>query len=147
MKTIIERLEQDFLLGFVKYNDTYELYLMPLGYWILNYKKYDPTYNPDDWEFIYRDSILNVTEHEIEAFMNAINQDRISLSELNKVLSANPERKFDYIYILIDFDQQLFVSAFPEVEIENYLPDNTWNGLFDSPISFLPEEITRQLNV
>lgn len=49
MKNLKERLEDNYLLGGIKFKSKYNIYLMPIAWWILNYKKYDPDYNPDEW--------------------------------------------------------------------------------------------------
>lgn len=82
MIDIKQKFEEGYILGCIKHKEQCSLYLMPIAYWILNYKKYDPTYNPEDWEFVYRDNILIVSDENIDSYMKAIEIDKISPLEL-----------------------------------------------------------------
>ncbi|MDH7463536.1 hypothetical protein QEG73_19705 [Chitinophagaceae bacterium 26-R-25] len=137
-KDIIEKnIENSYLLGCVKYKGNFTFYLMPIAYWILNYAKYDPAYNPNDWNDVFRDNILNVDDDKIELFINSIDTDKIDI-----VLGDVKEHKLQDIFLFfIDFDLKLFISYFDDISIEEYLPDNTWTGRFDNPVGYLPESL------
>ena len=108
-------------------------YFMPIAYWILNYTKYDPGYNPTEWSFVFRDNILLVNDEKIGPYLKAIEEDRIYL----EVLTGD---NMPGLTFYIDFDSKLFVSSFPYVEVESYLPDETWEGVNDEPMKYLPPE-------
>lgn len=46
-----------------------------------------------------------------------------------------------FIYFLIDLDDKLLISSFPDIGVETYLPNEKWRGVFDNPIKYLPENI------
>lgn len=85
METINQRIDEDYLLGYIKYHNSYSVYLMPIAYWILNYSKYDPGYNGDDWQFVFRNNILNVMDDKIDDFLNSISYDKINDEEIGLI--------------------------------------------------------------
>jgi hypothetical protein len=140
MKNIEQKLEDNYLLGCIKWNNTYSIYLMPIAWWILNYKKYDPAYNPDEWEFVFRDNIYNVTDKDVVKFIQCIEVDKVDFYELKSVLGNIPS-EYICIYFFVDFDVNLLISRFNDVEVEEYLPDERWKGMFGNPTDYLPDEI------
>lgn len=136
---IAQKFEENYLLGCIKYENIYNLYLMPIAYWILNYRKYDPDYNPKDWEFVFRANILNVTDEKIDDFLNAIEEDKLNTNEFIvaiRSLSSN----YKQLCFFIDFDIKLLINGFYDVEVEDYLPDSSWIGKFGKPLEYLPFE-------
>lgn len=131
---IKKKLEEGYLLGGIKYKEKCNYYFMPIAYWILNYIKYDPSYNPAKWSFVFRDNILLVNDENIDDYLKAIEEDIIYL-ELLEEDDDIPEFTF-----YVDFDSKIFVSSFPYVEIETYLPDENWKGVNDEPIKYLKSE-------
>jgi len=127
--TIEEKLENGYLPGCIKYMDAYNYYLMPIAYWILDNDKYDPDYDPKQWEFVFRNNIMVVHDNDIPAFFNAIEIDRVD----PQMFKAKNIR----MTIFIDFDTKLFVSSFNEIELENYLPDESWKGLYTDPNKYI----------
>ncbi|WP_298738823.1 hypothetical protein [uncultured Chitinophaga sp.] len=121
---IKQKFEENFILGCIKYNDQCSLYLMPIAYWILNYKKYDPTYDPSKWDFVFRNNILIVSDESIDQFMTAIQADKVTSNELTQSEIAS-------MSFYIDFDSKVFVSSFSDVQVEDYLPHDGWQGLYD----------------
>ena len=141
---IQKNLDNSYLFGCVKYKNDYSFYLMPIAYWILNYAKYDPAYNPDDWKdgIVFRDDILNVNDDNIGRFIQAIQVDKIDINALN----VKDYDLKDVFLFYIDFDSKLFVSFFDDISVEEYLPDETWTGKFDNPIKYLPKELADSLS-
>ena len=136
---IQENIDNSYLLGCVKYKNNFSFYLMPIAYWILNYAKYDPSYNPDDWKDgnVFRDDILNVSDENMNPFIQSIEIDKIDLNFV-----AFKEYSFADIFLFfIDFNSKIFISYFDDIEIEEYLPDEKWIGKFDNPLNYLPEEL------
>ncbi|HEX8461576.1 MAG TPA: hypothetical protein VF623_09105 [Segetibacter sp.] len=130
MMTVEQKFEEGYILGYIKYNEQCNMYLMPIAYWILNYKKYDPSYNPENWEFVFRENILIVNDSNVENFIKAIEVDKIYPYDLTKSNPAN-------VVFYVDFDVKLFVSSFNEIEVEDYLPDKDWQGKYDNPTKYL----------
>jgi len=140
---IQENIENSYLFGCVKYKDKFSFYLMPIAYWILNYAKYDPEYNPSDWEegIVFRDDILNVNDINIEPFIESIKVDNIDVDLVNF-----NDYNFEQIFLFfVDFDSKTFISYFDDIEIEEYLPDEKWVGKFENPISYLPKEMVARI--
>ena len=155
MKNLVKKFEYNYLLGCIKYNDQYELYLMPIAWWILNYQKYNPGHKLHSVPYgmglesskpksDFRDGILNVTENEIVAYINSIKKDRLSMDDLESF--ANVPMEFRYIFFFIDFDRKVFTNGFIDIAIENYLPDQNWKGEAvepGEPVNYLPLELKR----
>ena len=127
---IKQKSEEGYLLGYIKYKENCTSYFMPIAYWILNYEKYDPGYNPKDWKFIFRDNILIVKDHDIEKYLNTIEVDKISLEEVKRHENINA-------VFYIDFNIKLFVSSFSDIEVEEYLLDENWKGIYGNPQEYL----------
>jgi hypothetical protein len=142
MEDLKKRFENNYLLGCIKYLGRYELYLMPIAYWILNYKKYDPEYDPAKWESVFRDNILNVTDGEITGYLNSITGDKLNLEDMESIMKdGSPE--YRQLYFFINFDNKKFVNGFYDIEVEEYLPDQNWDGESGNPIDYLPNELKR----
>ena len=134
-----ENIDNSYLLGCVKYKGNFSFYLMPIAYWILNYAKYDPGYNPHDCKDgnVFRDDILNVSDKNIEGFFQSIKVDKIDFNSL-----SFKEYNYAEIFLFfVDFDSKIFISYFDDIEIEEYLPDEKWIGKFDNPLNYLPKEL------
>ena len=116
---IQKNIDNNFLFGCIKYKNDYTFYLMPIAYWILNHLKYDPAYNPKDWEFVFRDNILNVEGDKIEPFIQAIEIDRIDLG----VIKSKEYNFNDIFCFFIDFDSKTFVNYFDDIGGQR-TPDN-----------------------
>ena len=142
MKKLKKRIEEDYLLGCIRYEQKDLLYLMPLAWWILNYTDYSPDEEAINLEsgFVFRDNIYNVSDDKIETFINSIKEDQVSISELIKIKNSLPE-EFLKFQFFIDFDKKVFISSFTEIDLEEYLPDNDWQGKIDFVYNYLNGEI------
>ncbi len=136
-------IDNSFLFGCLKYKEKITFYLMPLANWILNYSMYDPDYNPDDWKDTppFRNNILNVSEDNIELFVDAIEIDKI---DVNKIILEKFNLR-DIFLFYVDFDSKIFISHFDDIDIEEYLPDDNWVGKFDDPVNYLPQDLVLKL--
>lgn len=137
--SIDQKIEANYLLGSVLYNGMLYFYMNPLAYWIMDAKGYDPTYvATDSQESSFRDGIFVVDSNNAELYLKAIEQDKISLSEIVQHL---PELGTELtLYFLVDFDGKRFVSAYSDVEIEKYIPHG-WQGILDYPVNYLPDDV------
>lgn len=136
---IINKVEENYLFGCIKYNQVFNFYLMPLAYWILNYKKYDPNYNPEKWSFVFRDNILNVLDKDVASYLRAIKIDKLNIFEFENSMKNIPSN-YRALYFFIDFDKKKFINGFYDLDVENYLPDHTWSDEFGNPIDYIPNE-------
>lgn len=128
---IQQKIDEGCLLGCIKYNGNCCYYFMPLAYWILDYKRYNPYYKPDDWEFIFRNNILTVDEYNVVSFIKAVESDKIEHDQVLEIERTS-------VSFFIDFDTKLFISSFVDVEVEEYLPTGGWRGKYDDPLNYLP---------
>lgn len=140
MKSIKQRLEENYLLGCIKLKNDYQFYLMPIAWWILNYEKYSPSIVQDTSRHIFRNGALNVTNNQIETFFISISEDQISVSEVKSMIE-NFTEEYSKIIFFIDFDKKEYVSAFEYIEVETYLPDKTWIGKYENPTDYIPKDI------
>jgi len=76
---------------------------------------------------------LIVGDNDIDNYLKAIEIDKIDLL-------ASIEEILDDFCIFIDFDNKLFVSWFPEIEIEIHLPHAGWTGKYENPRLYLPSD-------
>ncbi len=138
MKRSLEyKIEHDNLFGCIKYKSDYSIYLMPIGWWILNYTANDPNHsnNPS-----YRNNIYNVTDDKIKGFINAIEDNRVSLGDLESV--ENVPLELLTLSFFIDFDSKLFINGYYDnVLIEKYMPDSTWIGEMGFPLNYIPNAL------
>lgn len=135
------RFENNYLLGCIRYKGAYTIYLMPIAWWILNYKKYDPGYNPADWKDVYRDNILNVSKDSVYGFIKSIEADRVDIAEFTAAIRDIPV-KYIRLNFFIDFDSNLFINGYYDnIELEEYLPDESWEGKVDDPNNYLPKQL------
>lgn len=145
MKSIKQRLEENYILGCIKHQNEYQFYLMPIAWWILNHEKYDPNYNPNDWQYIFRNNVFNVTDDQFDQFFESISEDQISISEVKSIIK-NFSEEYSEITFFIDFDKREYISTFDYIEVETYLPDETWIGKYDNPTDYIPKNILHQIS-
>ncbi len=138
MKTIKQRLEENYLLGCIKYDDHSAFYLMPIAWWILNYEAYSPSILQDSSRQNFRNGALNVTDDKIKVFLGSVEEDKIALSDVKQIMMDSSE--YSQIYFFIDFDEKLYINGFADIETERYLPDNSWTGKYASPLDYISKE-------
>lgn len=138
MMDIKKRLEENYLFGCIRHSKAYNIYLMPIAYWILNYRLYDPEYDPKKWKFKFRDNVLNVLDKDVNRFLVSVKDDLITLERLQDLIFS---KRKPTLYFFIDFDKKIFVSKFLDIEVEQYLPDTQWEGKFGDPKEFIPINI------
>lgn len=140
---IFERIEHyNALLGCIKINNEYNFYLMPVAWWILNYKKYDPAHSTHA-NFDFRNNIYTVTDSNIGNFIQSISADKISAAELQQITNTyknTNEQYYSYLSFYIDFDKKLYVNGFYNIELEKYLPEK-WKGKSGNPTNYLPRNL------
>jgi len=144
MEDTEKRLKDGYQLGCIKYKEVYNTYLMPVAYWILNYTKFDPNYSPDDWDYVFRNYIYVVTDDRTDEYINAIEEDLISITELKKLNFKGGEVSF---VLYIDFDAKFLINWYLYTEIEDYLPNTEWVGKYENPINYLPEQLKGELEL
>ena len=148
MKSIEKRLLENYNIGCIKYEENYNFYLMPIAWWILDYVKYSPSIlKSKERQTNFRNGVLVVTDENIEPYLKSIEEDKLTEDELleliNEIDKKYPEEGYPYINFLIDFDEKKYINGFDYIEIEDYLPDETWKGKYDEPLKYLPSYLQR----
>ncbi len=144
MKSIKERLSENYIIGCIKYNGNYYFYLMPIAWWIINYEKYDPSIlNSKERISNFRNGVIVVADGQTDNFIKSIREDEISLQELKEIILFDGKGNYDYLNFFIDFDKKEYINGFYDIEVEDYLPDETWTGKFDEPKKYLPDELQK----
>lgn len=139
---ITKRLQEDHLLGVVKIGGGFIFFLQPVACWIMNQKKYDPDFRPEDWlNLVFRNNIYEVNSENSSEFLEAMSDGKIDVSEIEEYLNSSDKQQMPLLF-LIDFDNMNFVSAFYDIEVETYIPDD-WTGKSDNPLKFLPENYSK----
>lgn len=140
MKSIQQRLDENYIPGCIKYQNEYQFYLMPIAWWILNYAKYSPSILEDISRQNFRNGAFNITDDKIDPFLMSVSEDQISIQEVKGMIENFPE-EYSAIIFFIDFDKKIFISAFDDIEAETYLPDKSWNGKYGNPMEYIPKII------
>ena len=139
MKDLKQRLEENYIVGCVKYRDICQFYVMPIAWWILDYKTYDPSILQQD-EFDFRNGVYTVSDDKINDYLSSIEVDKISLLEV-KYIQDNFTEEYSRVTFFIDFDKKEYISGFPDIEVETYLPDKIWKGKFDwDPANYITKK-------
>lgn len=133
-QTIREKLDYHYLAGAIRFGDSYSFYLMPIAYWILNYGKYDRSFEARNKGFVFRGNVYNVEDNKIGAFLNAISEDKISNEEARKLMEDGVKLVF-----FVDFDSYLFIDGFGEIVLDDYMPDERWETRVGEPVKFIPQ--------
>lgn len=139
--TLVERIKDGYVLGLVFYKSTLMMYMAPSAWFVMDYAKYDPSITTsEERSGKFRDGVLLVDNSTVLAYLKSMQPDAISIDELQAEL---PNRK-DSLQptFLIDFDSHRYVSWYFDIDYEEYIPSG-WEGVFDNPLSYLPDEVRR----
>lgn len=140
MKSIKQRLEEDYILGCIRYKNEHQFFIMPVAWWVLDYPKYSPSILIQDI-YNFRNGVYIVKDNRIVDYLNSIAEDKISLSEVKNIME-NFDEEYSRITFFIDFDNKQFINGFFDIEIEEYLPDEGWTGKFDyEPINYISKDV------
>jgi hypothetical protein len=131
-QTTSEKLDRNYLLGAIRFEGGYSFYLMPIAYWILNYGKYDRSFEARNRGLVFRGNIYNVDDKMIVTFLKAIGEDKISNEEARKLIEDGVRMVF-----FVDFDSYLFIDGFREIILDDYMPNEKWQVKVDEPIKFM----------
>lgn len=82
-----EKLNRNYLLGAIRFEGRYSFHLMPVAYWILNYGKYDRSFQARHNGVVFRGNVYNVEDKQVTAFLSAINEDKITEEEARKLIA------------------------------------------------------------
>lgn len=130
------------LIAAIKYSGRWYFLLGTIGELILDYKRYDPEYDPDKYTAIYRGNILTLDESNAGRFLEVMREYLLSLDQLLQYKKEFPGEPV--IDVLIDFDQKFYVNGYAELPLEKYVPRG-WRSVLAEPRNHLPPELVQLL--
>lgn len=148
---ILEPLYAENIIVAVIYKNEFRWYVTDKELWFLDYNKLDNAYRnlgisiEDNDETEERNEIKVLDHENVEVFLVRINQYKTTKEELNYLLLENIKRKnagedlLDYSpVLLINFDNKILFSMFPEpASYENYVPKD-WIGIYEDFTELIP---------
>ncbi len=135
--TLSERIQEGYVLGLVRYQNTLLMYMAPSAWFVMDYPKYDPSILASkERSSDFREGVLLVDNSTRAAYLKAMQPDSISIDELKAELPIHKDA-LQPIF-LIDFDNQRYSSWFFDIDYEEYVPKD-WVGVFENPIDHLPD--------
>ncbi|HGH7180556.1 hypothetical protein WBS55_01140 [Bacillus luti] len=148
---ILEPLYAENIIVGVIYTNEFRWYVTDKELWFLDYDKLDHAYKnlgvsiEDNEETEERNGIQVLNNENVEVFLLRINQYKTTKEELNYLLLENIKRKnagedlLDFSpVLLINFDNKILYSMFPEpASYENYVPKD-WIGTYEDFTEFIP---------
>ena len=135
------KVHENQIIGAVRLNSEWRFYSGATGEWIMDYKSYDPSYDPEKWPNTFRNGILEVDVHNASEFCTAMKEYELTLDD---VVETMREDKDLSLSILMDFDRKLYVNGYYDMLLEEYVPMG-WVGISDDPTKFLSEDIKIKL--
>lgn len=129
------------ILGMITLNGVTSFYLGEPAEWVMDYQKYDPTYNPQDWNYIFRGNILYVDENNAQSFIDTMGEYQLKEDEIESFLQEFDDEDIRPL-VLIDFDQKNFVNNFYDISFEKYIPRH-WKGIFDDPLKYVDKRFIK----
>ncbi|UAC48790.1 hypothetical protein K6959_02140 [Bacillus aquiflavi] len=127
----------------IQYKNSFSWYLGDCEMWYLDYN--EAGYLPSEYEK-EREGIPILTKDTVDAFLERIEQNKINTEDIKrKFLSELEENPNDAIYdyrpfFLVDFDNSIFYSQFPEsISFEEYIPKD-WKGYFQKFYENVPDK-------
>ncbi|MED2184319.1 hypothetical protein [Bacillus wiedmannii] len=148
---ILEPLYAENIIVAVIYKNEFRWYVTDKELWFLDYYKLDQAYKNigisigDNDKTEERNEIKVLDYENVEVFLVRINQYKTTKEALNYLLLENIKRKnagedlLDFSpVLLINFDNKILYSMFPEpASYENYVP-NDWIGTYEDFTEFIP---------
>ena len=126
------------LIAAIKYRGAWYFLLGTIGELILDYKRYDPEFNPREHPGIYRGDILTLDESNAARFLEVMNEHRLSMEQLLQYKDEYPD--FPVVDVLIDFDEKFYSNGYAELPLEDYVPKG-WKSEVSEPRKHLPPEL------
>ena len=110
-----------------------------LAEWILDYRSYDPAYDPAEWQAEFRAGLLTVSPDDGDAYLRALQSHEIPPTDLGEhVARGGVDRTRPAV--LVDFDAAEVTSGYYDVAVEEYAGEG-WRGTFADPVERLPMEL------
>lgn len=142
--TVEEHISNGDVLGIIVDQGLLKIYMAPSIWFVMNYESYYPSameirdrrgrYNGP----LFREDVRVVNSLNADVYLNHMEKNILQPKDIIKIKEKDAE-SIQPIF-LIDFDHHRYVSWFYDIDYEEYIP-NGWEGIFDNPLNFLPDEI------
>jgi hypothetical protein len=129
------------LPGLVKTGGDWHYALGTVGEWILDYATYDPTYDPQQREPVFRRGLMRVTPSDGPQFLHALSDNEIALADLGDFVRLNSTEE-SRPTVLVDFDSGRFVSSYYDFSLESHT-GRGWAAVFGDPLDAAPSDISK----
>ncbi|EPY2273416.1 hypothetical protein ACXAUS_002278 [Clostridium sporogenes] len=149
---VLEPLYAENIIVAVIYNNGFKWYVTDKELWFLDYNKLDNECGnlgisvEDEYEADEREGIKVLNSENIDIFLQRINKDIATKEDLKcflcKCIKNKTERDEILNYspvLLVDFDDKILYSMFPEpASYEEYVPEE-WKGKYEDFTELIPE--------
>lgn len=136
----------------VVFRNKWSWYVTEKDYWFLDLTKLEKAFLikgyqlPNLGDYSDRFDIGVLDENSADKFLNEISESKVSLVELRELvlkLACGSKESENFPTeltpsLLVDFDNKLLMSYFPEpASFENYIPDG-WDGVYENFLNKVP---------
>ena len=131
-------------IGAVKIRSKWRFFI---GYpieWVMDFQSYEPSYDPNNGKYIYRNNLLLVNENNADEFCVAMKENELTPNDAVDILN-DIDYEFEGITFLIDFDNKFYVNGFFDLPFEDYIP-NEWTSIFGDPEEYIPKSEMEKFN-
>ena len=109
------------------------------GELIMDYPAYDPSFDTDDPEYVFRNGLHVVGPSDGHRFLESLGRSPHRIDELGPILSEyGPDRTRPIV--LIDFDNATFTSSFFDQALEDEVGAG-WTGSYADPMQHASPEL------
>jgi hypothetical protein len=110
-----------------------------LAEWILDYRAYDPSYDPTKWPDTPRNQLLQVGVDQAVEFQLIFEERELTKQGIQYILSTVGAPRA-YPIAAVDFDTRRYVNGFYDLALEEYVPAG-WISVFDDPLQYVSEDL------
>ncbi len=128
--------------GVVKYESSYYYAIGILADWILDYRSYDPEYDPAEWsKKSARDDYPVISPVMGRTFLESIGLRKFGTDVIPGFLSANgSDRAFPLFFV--NFDDSEYISSYHDLPLEDYAGKG-WTSSYGDFFDALPDSIKK----
>lgn len=135
----VNNLHPDDLIGAVRHQHVWRLFAGTVAEWILDYPRYDPSFDPAQSKVDFRNNLLRVDETNAAEFCEAMKPYELLAQDIQQLVETGEIVNWP-LMIMLDFDNKVLVNEFREVPIHEYVPAG-WTAYEDLAIARVPESI------
>lgn len=134
------------IIVLTKKSNDYNWYLSDKEFWVMDYRKYAHTYDPQNNDFSYRFDIAVLNEDSASSFFEKMKDFKIDQAELTQLIKDNlPLESWEenlglFPVLFLDFDDKKMMSLYSELfQFEKYVPVG-WHGEYESFYAVIPQD-------